>query len=159
MNIREANPDDLPFLERMWHVAAFWQPDVFTMEPGDALKVPELARYIEDWGRAGDVALIASDEGRPHGAAWYRRFTEAQPGYGFVDEDTPELAIAVEADARGRGVGTVLLEALAAHARAEGLPGLSLSVNGDNPSRRIYQRAGFDDISSDDNSYVMLLRF
>jgi GNAT superfamily N-acetyltransferase len=159
VHIREATPDDIAFLTEMWHAAAFWQPERFTMTVDDALATPEIARYIADWGRDGDLALLAEDDGKQLGAAWYRRFTREEPGYGFVDENTPEIAIAVVGEARGRGLGTVLLEALIARARAEGLPGLSLSVNEDNPSRRIYERAGFTDVSRDDNSYVMLLRF
>jgi GNAT superfamily N-acetyltransferase len=143
----------------MWHMAAFWQPEVFTMAPEEARRIPEIARYIEGFGRDGDLALIAtSDDGQPVGAVWYRRFTAAEPGYGFVDEDTPELALAVTEQARGRGAGTALLRALIDEARAEGVPALSLSVNGTNPSRRIYERCGFVDVSSDDSSYVMLLR-
>lgn len=87
----------------------------------------------------------------------YRLFPEDAPGYGFVDADTPELALGVESDSRGRGVGTALLEALIEAAREEGRPSLSLSVNRTNPSRRIYQRCGFADVSWDDDSYVMLL--
>ncbi len=158
MLIRQARTDDLSFLLEMWHHAAFWQPDVFVLSEADALAVPEIAQYIEDWGRDGDHGVIAELDGRPVGAAWWRRFTEASPGYGFVDEATPELAIAVTEDARGTGVGTALMEALIAAAREQGLRALSLSVNSANPSRRIYQRCGFVDVTtSGDDAYVMLL--
>ena len=156
MLIRDAKPDDFAFLERMWHAAAFWQPEVFALSIEDARRVPEIARYIEGFGRAGDVALIAEDGGAPVGAVWYRRFTVDDPGYGFVDEDTPEVAIAVDTPARGRGVGTALMEALIDRAKREGLTALSLSVNADNPSRRIYVRSGFTDVRCDDGSFVML---
>jgi GNAT superfamily N-acetyltransferase len=58
--------------------------------------------------------LIAIDDGFPVGAAWYRLFRKDQPGYGFVDEETPELAIAVVPSRRGRGIG----EALSRRSRA-----------------------------------------
>jgi GNAT superfamily N-acetyltransferase len=155
--IRDATAADHPFLKKMWHTAAFWQPDVFVMSEADALAVPEIARYIEGWGRAGDVAVIAEIEGEPAGAAWYRTFTAAEPGYGFVDESVPELAIAVERDARRRGVATLLMAALIDRARDAGVSSLSLSVNAGNPSREIYLRAGFVDIREEDGSYVMAL--
>ncbi|MEX2393281.1 MAG: GNAT family N-acetyltransferase [Actinomycetota bacterium] len=156
MLIRDATPDDLPFLERMWHTAAFWQPEVFVMSVDDARQIPEIARYIDGWGRPGDVGLIAEEDELPLGAAWYRTFSADDPGYGFVDDDTPELAIAVDAEARRRGVATSLLDALITRARDEGKPALSLSVNTDNPSRQIYERCGFVDVRSDDGSFVMV---
>lgn len=155
--IREARPRDLSFLRKMWHTAAFWQPDVFVMSESDAMRVPEIARYIDGWGREGDVAVVAEIDGEPVGAAWYRTFTAAEPGYGFVDEATPELAIAVQMEARGRGVATALLASLIERGRASGLSTLSLSVNAENPSRRIYLRAGFTDVREEDGSYVMAL--
>jgi GNAT superfamily N-acetyltransferase len=147
----------MDFLRRMWHMAAFWQPDVFVMSEAEALAVPEIARYIDGLGRDGDLALVAEMDGNPVGAAWYRMFPADEPGYGFVDEQTPEIAIAVEPEARGRGIATALLDALAAHARDAGIGALSLSVNADNPSRRIYLRAGYADVRDEDGSYVMLL--
>ena len=155
--IRDAKLADLSFLKKMWHTAAFWQPETFVMSESDAMRVPQIARYIDDWGREGDVAVVAEIDGEPVGAAWYRRFTTAEPGYGFVDEATPEIAIAVEREARGRGVATALLAALIERGRASGLARLSLSVNAENPSRRIYLRAGFTDVREEDGSYGMAL--
>lgn len=141
----------------MWHTAAFWQPDVFVMSEDEALDVPELARYIEDWGRDGDLALIAEIDGARAGATWYRRFTSTEPGYGFVDEQTPELGIGVERVHRGRGVGTAMLDALIRHAAEAGLDRLSLAVNTNNPARRLYQRMGFvDDRADGDDGFVMV---
>jgi len=131
---------------------------VFQLSVADALDVPEVARYIVGFGRDGDLGLIAELDGRQVGAAWYRLFTVQEPGYGFVDAATPELGIAVVPAARRRGVATALLEALAAAARRDGIGALSLSVNADNPSRRLYERAGFVDVRDDDGSYVMVLR-
>ena len=52
--------------------------------------------------------------------------------------------IAVSAAARGLGVGTQLMAALAAHARAIGLRAVELEVVDTNPdARRLYERLGF----------------
>lgn len=64
------------------------------------MRHPEVARYHRGWGRAGDTALIAERGGEFIGAAFYRLFTVEDHGHGFVDEQTPELAIAIE-DAYG----------------------------------------------------------
>jgi hypothetical protein len=39
--------------------------------------------------------VIASAGPNAYGAAWYRLFPARRPGFGFVDEETPELTIAV----------------------------------------------------------------
>jgi len=116
-----------------------------------------LARYVENWGRSGDVALIATETGHRVGAAWFRLFKEAAPGYGFVDERTPELAIAVVPNARGKGVGTALLEALLRDARAAGYPTISLSVDRANAGAiELYGRHGFEQVAEDEDSVTML---
>jgi GNAT superfamily N-acetyltransferase len=143
----------------MWHTAAFWDPDRFVLAEDDALAVPELAAYIVGWGRDGDVAIVAIDGDRRLGAVWHRLFPADRPGYGFVDEAIPELALAVRPDARGRGVGASLLAALVRRARDDGRPGLSLSVSDGNPSRRLYDRAGFQEVGHDGSSATMVLRF
>ena len=71
--------------------------------PPGAAAMPHVRRFVEAWGRDGDVGVLAVDEAeRPVGAAWARR----------LDRPIPEVAIAVEAAARGRGTGTALLLAL-----------------------------------------------
>ena len=52
--------------------------------------------------------------------------------------------IAVDASARGRGVGTRLLEAVREHGRALGCDSIRLDVIDTNPAaRRLYERVGF----------------
>ncbi|HZX68945.1 MAG TPA: GNAT family N-acetyltransferase [Candidatus Elarobacter sp.] len=69
--------------------------------------------------------------------------------YDIPDEVTmaPQAFIAymaVEPAARGRGVGRALLDAAEAHARAEGLPHMSLMVTDENaPARALYDGAGY----------------
>jgi ribosomal protein S18 acetylase RimI-like enzyme len=121
----------------------------------ELLARPEVARYLESWGRRGDVGLVAEDdEGCPLGAAWFRLMR----GYGFVDERTPELTVAVEPHARGRGVGTALLRALIDRAEAAGFPALSLSVEEDNPAIRLYERLGFVPVAKTGNAWTMVGR-
>ena len=116
---------------------------------------PHGARYTDGWGREGDAGVVAMGDGRPVGAAWYRLFSADEPGYGFLDEATPEVSIAVDPAFRGRGVGTALLDALCERARGDGLPALSLSVERDNPARRIYERRGFVEVEGTADACTM----
>lgn len=111
------------------------------------LSDPGISLYLEGWGRRGDAAVVALDPGdgcRRIGAAWYRLMTPENPGYGFLDASTPELAIGVVPEARGRGVGGALLPAIMDVARAQGFGALSLSVRRENTvAARLYERNGF----------------
>ena len=78
------------------------------------------------------------------------------PGYGFVDEETPELAVAVVPNARGKGVGTALLTALLDRARADGYAALSLSVDRANEGAiALYEQHGFEPGRGDRDSVTM----
>ena len=85
--------------------------------------------------------MVASDGPNAYGAAWYRLFPELRPGFGFVDEETPELTIAVVPSQRGHGTGAELLEALLERARADGFARISLSAE---PGQTgFYEQHGF----------------
>jgi GNAT superfamily N-acetyltransferase len=138
----------VPFMRSMLAHAYHWRVSALDAE------IP-LARYVENWGRAGDVALIATETGHRVGAAWFRLFKEGAPGYGFVDERTPELTIAVVPSRRRHGVGAELMAGLLERAAAEGHPGISLSVEQHSPAVAFYERHGFERVREDPNAVVM----
>ena len=148
--IRPAGPQDVPFLRDMLRHAYYWRVDKVS-ESGE----PPVQRYVERWGRPGDTALIAIQDFQPVGAAWYRLFKSDHAGYGFVDEATPELSIAVVPSRRGSGLGSELLEALLAQARADGFEALSLSVEKESPAVGLYGRHGFEPVREEDGALTM----
>ncbi len=153
MVVRRGGVQDLRFLRDMLHHAYYWR------ERGPGVGPGPVALYVKAWGRAGDTAVIALSDGFPVGAAWYRLFRASQPGFGFVDEQTPELAIAVVPNARGKGAGGALLDALLAQARADGHAALSLSVDKHNDGAiLLYEKHGFVRIAEDDTSVTMVAR-
>jgi ribosomal protein S18 acetylase RimI-like enzyme len=79
---------------------------------------------------------------RVAGVAYCRLFSDGDHGHGYVDDCTPEVAVAACRNHRGRGLGGRLMTELAEMARAAGFSRLSLSVDADNPARRLYERLG-----------------
>jgi GNAT superfamily N-acetyltransferase len=145
--VRKGGAQDVRFLRDMLHHAYYWRERV----PGSLA-----SRYVRGWGRPGDTAVIALENGFPVGAAWFRLFRPDEPGYGFVDESTPELAIAVVPSKRGHGVGDELLSALIQKARSAGYGRLSLSVEPGNPARKLYERHGFEVVDEGDEAWTMV---
>ena len=144
----------------MLYEAVNWRDDGAEERPpfDEMLTQPELRRYVEGWGRVGDVAIVALDRrDEPVGAAWYRLFDAEGPGYGFVAADMPELAIALYPECRGRHLGALLLGTLLQHARSNGLTAMSLSVARDNPARRLYARHGFEVVAEHGDSLTMVV--
>jgi ribosomal protein S18 acetylase RimI-like enzyme len=117
-------------------------------------------KYVEGWMRPSDLGVVAEDAGRAVGAAWVRFFSRAEPGFGFVADDIPELSMGVSVDARGRGIGRLLLDALLDASRAAGVAGVSLSVeDGNTTARALYERSGFVVAGREGGSDTMIMRF
>jgi GNAT superfamily N-acetyltransferase len=109
------------------------------------------------WGRPGDTALVAEEGGSRLGLVWYSFFTEDEHGEGYIDEETPEVAVAVVDGHRGEGIGTALMEAIHARARVDGVGRVSLSVDHDNPARHLYERLGYVALATDEDDERMVL--
>jgi GNAT superfamily N-acetyltransferase len=144
--LRDADLQDMRFLRDMLRHAYHWR----------IAQDPDLPvfRYVQNWGRRGDAGVVAFDGPNIYGAAWYRLFPEAAPGFGFVDEETPELTIAVVPSHRGHGTGGELLQALLERARADGFPHVSLSAE---PGQTgFYEKHGFRELRREDGTVTMV---
>jgi GNAT superfamily N-acetyltransferase len=158
--IRPMQPDDEPFQWDMGWEAIAMNAEARAAGRDTVLALPQVRRNLVDFGRPGDAGVVAvTADGTRLGVAWYRLFAAEEPGYGFIAVDVPELAIGVVAEARGRGIGGALLEALLARARDQGFRALSLAVDRQNPARRLYERKGFRDagISDPNDSDVTMI--
>jgi len=138
--IREGGQQDVRFLRDMLRHAYYWR--------SRDTEFP-ITRYVNAWGRDGDRALIALDDFHEVGAAWYRLYSEHEPGFGFVDAETPELTIGVVPSRRGKGIGSSLLDALLDRARRDGFGRISLSVEKTNPAVHLYENRGFRTVQGD----------
>ncbi len=147
--IKVASREDEPFLCEMLYEALFVPPGDEPF-PRSVLRDPSIRQYFEGFGReSSDCGLVSTVGEERVGAAWARLIH----GYGYVDDETPELTVAVVADFRGRGIGTALVEQLAAIQ-----PRLSLSTDVRNPAMRMYRRLGFRTVTQDGTSATMLRR-
>ncbi|MGG0855314.1 N-acetyltransferase family protein [Metabacillus fastidiosus] len=126
----------------------------------ELLNSDELRKYHEDWGREGDKALlVVDDKDIPVGAAWYRLFSYKEPGYGYINANTPEVGIAIKEEARRKGLGTKLIQLIIEEAKNNGFKALSLSVALNNTNAiNLYRKFGFVEISKTENTITMLLK-
>lgn len=148
--MRALDASDAHLVEAAFVLAADWNPAQLR---GEAFwrDDPTFPHYTGGWGRPGDGGFVAEHEGRVVGVVWWRLFPAEQPGYGFVDERTPELGIATWPEERGRGVGRLLLRAATAEH-----PRLSLSVEDGNGARALYEAEGFVAVGRSGDGTIML---
>ncbi|HEX4951581.1 MAG TPA: GNAT family N-acetyltransferase [Blastocatellia bacterium] len=140
---------DEPFLWEMLY-QALYVPEGHPPFPREIVQQPEISQYVRAWGQPDDVGLIACDDETLIGAVWIRRLR----AYGFVDDNTPELSIAMLPEYRGQGIGTRLMTELFALLQGR-YAALSLSVSKENPALRLYMRLGFEVVKDDGNSVTM----
>jgi ribosomal protein S18 acetylase RimI-like enzyme len=155
VRIRPAATQDFTFLATMLGEAAVWRPDKPTPTGDQVLADPRYAMYLAGWPRPGDYGLVAEQDG-PVGAAWYRTFTDASHGHGFVNADVPELSIAIVASRRQEGIGRRLLADLIEASAAQGYTAISLSVAEHNPARGLYESSGFVPVEKRGSTWTMI---
>lgn len=144
--IRPLTPQDEPILwEMLYHgLSSSAKNKPFSRE---MVRRPEVSRYVDAWGRAGDTGFIAHDKnGELLGAVWLRRPTDESHA-------SPELALAVKPEHRKHGIGTALLTQLV-RANPE-QSAISISFVAGKPVLRLYERFGFKVVEERLDAVVM----
>ena len=140
---RPLTPADQPDLWEWLHLA-LWDPPPAPPRPREVLRNPQVSIYAEAWGREGDIGVVGEADGEAIGACWMRRITGGA-GMGYVDDETPQLGIAIQPKYRGRGFGRRLMLAALEAARAHGYRQVSLTVHPLNPAIALYESCGFEE--------------
>ena len=142
--IRQATKEDELFLWDMLF-ESLYTPEGQEPFSREILQEPFMAKYVEGWGRPGDIGYIAvNSNGEAVGSITARLFNEDNKGFGFVADDVPELGMAIRSEYRGHGLGKALMSALFNGLKEFGVQKVSLSVDPDNtPAVRLYERFGF----------------
>jgi GNAT superfamily N-acetyltransferase len=146
--IRRGDKLDVPFLRSLLGFAYNWHIAAFDTEVS-------LSRYVDAWGREGDAALVATESGHAVGAAWFRLFRETLHGYGFIDEQTPELTAVVIPTRQGQGIGQQLVTALLERARADGHAAVSVSVRRGHHDDELYRELGFEQVREEGETLTL----
>jgi GNAT superfamily N-acetyltransferase len=150
IDCREATSNDYNFFKKMLYDALYVPNGA---EPFDIsiIDLPDISRYVDNWGKVGDFGLILEKEGTPIGAIWGRLFN----GYGFVDVETPEISMAIQEKYRVKGLGRQLLSIFIQIAKEKGYNALSLSVDKRNRAFDLYKRLDFKVVEETKTSCIM----
>jgi GNAT superfamily N-acetyltransferase len=145
--IRALTPQDEPILWEMLYYGLS-SSEKKELPSRDVVRRPEIARYVEGWGRVGDAGFVAHDKKNRAllGAAWLRQPIEKS-------DATPELALAVKPEHRSHGVGTALLTQLV-RANPDHST-ISVSFVAGKPVLRLYERFGFKVVEQRPDAVVM----
>jgi ribosomal protein S18 acetylase RimI-like enzyme len=118
----------------------------------EIVRRPELARYVENWGREGDTGFVAHDreKGDPLGAVWIR---SREMSDSTRTEEPQELAFAVKPGLRRRGIGAALLtQWVKANPKQSSI---TLAVPATSPAVRLYERFGFKVVKESERAVTM----
>ncbi len=139
VTVRDAAEADLPAIVDIVNDAIANTTAVWSDEPVD---VANRRAWLAERREAGNPVLVAVDGGEVVGFGSYLQF-RAWSGY----RNAVEHSIYVRSDRRGSGVGSALVEALIAHARADGKQVVIGGIEGKNlASLRLHRRAGFIEV-------------
>jgi len=152
--VEELTATDEPLLWEMLYLAVHVPPGVSPPDK-DIVHTTELSRYVEGWGKDGDLGVkVLTSDGKAVGAAWLRMLKGENRGYGYIDDETPELGIALKQEHRCKGMGTRMIKQLAKQA-LEKYSAISLSVFNENPALRLYLKMGFEIMGEYGSSLTM----
>lgn len=155
--IRELSPADTELLETATLGNVNWLGERFKLQ--DVKDTAELAHYTRLRPQRGDFGILAFEEQKVLGLAWALYLPKENPGWGFVNEETPEISLWVAEDSRRQGLGRSLLLQLMEIAKKKGIAQLSLSVEEGNYAKKLYLSEGFQDVPGGEEDGVMIYHF
>ena len=106
--IRPLTPSEYDVLKDFTYEAIF-QRDETNLISREVLDNPELKIFYADFGKPDDLCLVAEVDGKLVGAVWTRILSGEVKGFGNIDDETPEFAISLYKEYRGKGIGTALM--------------------------------------------------
>jgi len=128
LTVREIQESDYEVLETFLFEAIHVPPGKEPY-PWETIYIPEIYVYIKDFGKPDDFGMVAELKGEIIGFAGARLLAKGEiKGFGYVDEQTPELIISVLSQFRGYGVGKRMLDVLHDVLKTNGYENISLSV-------------------------------
>jgi GNAT superfamily N-acetyltransferase len=151
---RPLEAEDQPLLAHATLGNLNWSEERFTER--DVKSRPEFGHYTQLVPARGDFGFLAECADEVVGVVWALFLPADDPGYGFLDESTPEMSLWVRDDSRGRGVGTLLLRQLQEETKTRRISRLSLSVEADNYAKRLYASEGFTQVAGREQDGVMV---
>lgn len=150
----EISGKEISFLREILYQAIFVPPGIKPY-PRSIIDEPAIIKYIDPWDSKRDFGLIIYIDKVPAGAIWGKFLDENNPGYGFIDSETPELSMAMLPAYRNQGYGTALITRFFELAINRDYKAISLSVDRLNPAVRLYKRMGFEIIDAPGSDYTM----
>lgn len=151
---RKLRQNESGLLRELFYHAIFMPEDADPL-PFSIVDHPDLVKYHKEWGREGDLAVVAESDDKIVGAAWCRLWVDEEKGYGYIKDDIPELSMAVIPEYRSMGIGTKLLTELFHAIQKAGFKALSISVEKRNRAANLYLRIGFKIVKDKSPDYLM----
>ena len=153
--IRELKTCEYPLMRDFLHMSIF-VPEGCEALPFSIVDEPEVALYIKGFGeKKDDYALCAYIEGELAGMCWVR----IMGGYGSIDDESPEFAIAVKPEYRAKGIGENLMRAMLNMLKTKGYKRASLSVQKENIAAKLYFKLGFEVYEDREREYILVYTF
>lgn len=154
MTIRQIKKNEIMLLTDFIYEAIF-QRDSKNLAPRTIIQEPGVWAYIDGFGtKKDDHCLVAEVDGKIVGAVWIRCID----GYGKVDSKTPEFAISLYPQYRGKGIGTALMRAMLDYLKKSGYTKTSLAVQKDNYAVKMYKNVGFETIGENQEEFIMVCK-
>lgn len=157
VTFRGIRPSEFSLMEEIMY-EAIYHPDPANPYPKEVIYYPQVRVYWDNWGdEKDDYCLVAEVNHKIAGAVWIRTFRGEIKGCGYIDPQTPEIAIALFREYRNQGIGTELMRQMIRLMKEEGFARASLSITKGNPAIRLYERLGFKVVDENEEDFIMLL--